>query len=118
MYIMRAEAYFRKGDVGLALADVNKLRTSRYRETLYSEAERQGKAIASLDEEQLYKEIGFETYWEMKRRPQQIRFGRLERAGTAKAETQPYRRVFPIPQSTIDVSRFIKQNSGYAGAED
>jgi starch-binding outer membrane protein, SusD/RagB family len=118
IYVMRAEAYFRKDDVASALADVNILRTSRKRETLYPEAERAGVALTGLDAEQLYKEIGFETYWEMKRRPQQIRFGRLERAGTAKAETQPFRRVFPIPQSTLDVSDFIKQNHGYAGAED
>ncbi|MCD9014696.1 RagB/SusD family nutrient uptake outer membrane protein [Parachryseolinea silvisoli] len=119
MYIMRAEAYFRNGVVASALDDVNILRTSRKREAeLYDEADRAGKALVSLDEAQLYKEIGFETYWEMKRRPQMIRFGKAENAGTAKSETQPFRRIFPIPQSTIDVSKYIKQNSGYAGAED
>jgi starch-binding outer membrane protein, SusD/RagB family len=120
MYIMRAEAYFRNGDVASALADVNMLRTSRKREAgLYAEADRPGKELTALDEDQLYKEIGFETYWEMKRRPQQIRFGRLERAGTAKAETRPYRRIFPIPQSTVDVSSsFISQNPGYAGTPE
>jgi hypothetical protein len=120
MYIMRAEAYFRKGVVASALEDVNILRTSRKREPeLYDEAERAGKALPSLDEEQLYKEIGFETYWEMKRRPQMIRFGKAENAGTAKSETQPYRRIFPIPQTTIDVSSsYIDQNPGYAGAKE
>jgi hypothetical protein len=36
-----------------------------------------------------------------------IRFGKFDLPGTAKAASQPFRRVFPIPQ-TIDV---IKRNS-------
>ena len=119
IYVMRAEAYFRKGVVASALDDVNILRTSRKREAdLYDEADRPGKALPSLDEAQLYKEIGFETYWEMKRRPQMIRFGKAENEGTAKSQSQPYRRIFPIPQATVDVSKYIEQNSGYAGAKD
>lgn len=111
IYTMRAEAYFRKGSAGLAMEDLNKLRTSRKRESLYASA--RGKALTSLDAEQLYKEIGFELYWELYRRPQMIRFGKFDLAGTAKAASQPFRRVFPIPQSTIDVTKEIKQNQGY-----
>ncbi|MFB3387540.1 RagB/SusD family nutrient uptake outer membrane protein [Flavobacterium sp. LAR06] len=111
IYTMRAEAYFRKGSTGLAMEDLNKLRTSRKRESLYASAP--GKALTSLDAEQLYKEIGFELYWELYRRPQMIRFGKFDLPGTAKAASQPFRRVFPIPQSTIDVTKEFKQNQGY-----
>jgi hypothetical protein len=111
IYTMRAEAYFRKGSAGLAMEDLNKLRTSRKRESLYASAP--GKALTSLDAAQLYKEIGFELYWELYRRPQMIRFGKFDLPGTAKAASQPFRRVFPIPQSTIDVTKEFKQNQGY-----
>ncbi|MDW7694547.1 RagB/SusD family nutrient uptake outer membrane protein [Flammeovirgaceae bacterium SG7u.111] len=111
IYTMRAEAYFRKGETGKAMADINMLRTSRTREGLYGNVS--GTAIASLDEETLYKEIGYELYWEMHRRPQMIRFGTFDKAYTAKPATDPFRRAFPIPQETIDVSDAFTQNSGY-----
>ncbi|MCL6217204.1 RagB/SusD family nutrient uptake outer membrane protein [Zunongwangia pacifica] len=111
IYCMRAEAYFRKGETAAALQDVNLLRTSRTREALFDNAP--GKAISSLDEETLYNEIGFEMYWEMYRRKQMIRFGTYDEAYTAKAATQPFLRVFAIPQETIDVTPEITQNQGY-----
>ncbi|MEH6407234.1 MAG: RagB/SusD family nutrient uptake outer membrane protein [Leeuwenhoekiella sp.] len=111
IYCMRAEAYFRKGQVGNALTDINLLRTSRTREALFNNAP--GKAITSLDEETLYNEIGFEMYWEMYRRKEMIRFGTYDNAYTAKAATQPYLRVYAIPQETIDVTTEISQNTGY-----
>ena len=63
----------------------------------------------------LYREIGFETYWEMWRRPQMIRFGKYELplSGSAKPATQPFRRIFPIPQSAMDASDYFTQNQGY-----
>ncbi|TDO99150.1 RagB/SusD family nutrient uptake outer membrane protein [Flavobacterium sp. 245] len=111
IYTMRAEAYFRKGSAGLAMDDLNKLRTSRKREALFGSVP--GKALTSLDATQLYNEIGFELYWELYRRPQMIRFGKFDLPGTAKVASQPFRRVFPIPQSTIDVTKQFTQNQGY-----
>ncbi|TWI90922.1 putative outer membrane starch-binding protein [Chitinophaga japonensis] len=111
IYCMRAEAYFRKGQTDLAMADINKLRTSRTREALYNNAP--GVAISTLNEQTLYNEIGFELYWEMYRRKQAIRFGKYEAAGTAKPVSQPFRRVYPIPQSTLDASDAFTQNQGY-----
>lgn len=111
IYMMRAEAYFRSGNVSGALADVNTLRTSRTREALFNNAA--GVAIASLDANTLYKESGYELYWEMYRRKTMIRFGKFDLPGTAKPATQPYRRIFPIPQATLDASKDFSQNPGY-----
>lgn len=111
MYAMRAEAYLRSGQNALALNDINKLRTSRTREALYGNAP--GTALPAIDAEILYRELGHEMYWEYKRRKQMIRFGKFDLPYTAKPQSQPYRRVFPIPQETIDVTPQFTQNQGY-----
>lgn len=90
---MRAEAYFRNGNITGALADINLLRTSRTREALFNNNV-PGKPLASLDATKLYNEIGYEMYWEMYRRKAMIRFGKFDLAGTAKPASQPYRRIF------------------------
>lgn len=111
IYTLRAEAYFRNGQIAEAMADINMLRTSRKREALYNNAP--GSPITSLDEARLYKEIGYEMYWEMYRRQQMIRFGKFDLPYTAKPATDPFRRIFPIPQSTMDVNKTFTQNKGY-----
>lgn len=113
MYMLRAEAYFRKGNVGMALNDINTVRTSRTHDAFKGSVA--GKPIGALDAEVLYKELGFEMYWEIKRRPQMIRFGKfdLPLAQSAKPQSQPYRRIFPIPQTMIDIDATFKQNMGY-----
>lgn len=111
IYTMRAEAYLRSGQSGPALDDINKLRTSRRREALYENAA--GVPITSMNEAILYKEIAFETYWELLRRPQMIRFGKYELPFSAKPVSQPFRRIFPIPQTTLDVTKEFRQNMGY-----
>ena len=42
-----------------------------------------------------------------------IRFGKFDLPGTAKPASQPYRRIFPIPQATLDASKDFTQNPGY-----
>ncbi|WP_029298325.1 RagB/SusD family nutrient uptake outer membrane protein [Chryseobacterium hispalense] len=111
IYMMRAEAYFRSGNITAALADVNKLRTSRTNDALKNNAP--GVALTSLDANTLFRESGFELYWEMYRRKAMIRFGKFDLPGTAKPASQPYRRIFPIPQATIDASKDFTQNPGY-----
>ncbi len=115
IYTLRAEAYFRNGDNASALADINLLRTSRMRTQPTEEGgDINGISISTLDEETLYNEISYENYWEGKRRPQMIRFGTFDDAYTAKDASKPYRRLYPIPQSVIDVSSDIfDQNTGY-----
>jgi hypothetical protein len=112
MYCMRAEAYLRKNMTNQALDDVNKLRTSRTREALYANAP--GKTLTAITMDALYKETGFEMYWEMYRRKAAIRFGKFEATGTTKlTPSQPFRRIYPIPQSTMDATKVFEQNEGY-----
>jgi hypothetical protein len=113
IYTMRAEAYLRKGDNGAALADINMLRTARTREALYGNVP--GTSITSIDMDILFREIGFEMYWEMWRRPQMVRFGKFDaaRPTSAKPASQPFRRIFPIPQQVMDVNKGLTQNQGY-----
>jgi starch-binding outer membrane protein, SusD/RagB family len=113
MYCLRAEAYFRTNKTDLAMADINKLRTTRTREALYNNAP--GTAITTLSEQTLYNEIGFEMYWEMNRRKEAIRFGKFDAADatSAKPASQPTRRIYPIPQSAMDASKDFTQNTGY-----
>jgi hypothetical protein len=117
IHTLRAEAYFRKGDKANALSDVNILRTGRLRTQPDDEGGNlRGIAISlnDLTKERLYNEISYENYWEGKRRPQMIRFGTFDEPYSGKPKSEAYRRLYPIPQSVIDVnSSIISQNEGY-----
>ena len=111
IYLMRAEAKLRKGDAAGALADVNTVRMSR---TAYAVKPTPLTAV-SLDI--LFRERGFEFYWEMNRRTDMIRFGKYEGIWTEKNNTDRNKRLFPIPQTAIDgaanLPGYLKQNQGY-----
>jgi hypothetical protein len=110
VYLMRAEAKLRKNDAVGALTDVNLLRTSRT-------ANITGTPLSSLNLDVLFRERGFELYWEMHRRTDMVRFGKYEGAWTEKTNTDKNKRIFPIPQTAIDGSSnlpgYLKQNQGY-----
>jgi len=112
MYLMRAEAKLRNGDNAGALADINALRTSRNARPTQTP-----QALTSIDLDKLYRESGFELYWEGLRRTYQIRFGKYEASYTGKTDSDPHKRLFPIPQKAIDgassESGFLVQNQGY-----
>jgi len=107
---MRAEARLRKGDAAAALTDVNAVRTSRT-------ATGVGRALTAVNLDQLFRERGFELYWELQRRTDMVRFGKFESAWTEKSSTDKNKRVFPIPQTAIDgasnLPGYLKQNPGY-----
>ncbi|MCB0649333.1 MAG: RagB/SusD family nutrient uptake outer membrane protein [Saprospiraceae bacterium] len=112
VYLMRAEAKMRKGDAAGALADVNIVRASRTARPAQTP-----KPLTTMTLDILFRERGFELYWEGFRRGDQIRFGKYENAWTEKTDNDPRKRLFPIPQSAIDgasnIVDFLKQNEGY-----
>jgi hypothetical protein len=112
IYLMRAEAKLRKNDAPGALGDVNTVRMSR---TAYAAI--QPTPIADITLDRLFRERGFEFYWEMLRRTDMVRFGKYEGTWTEKTSTDKDKRVFPIPQNAIDGSSnlpgYLVQNTGY-----
>jgi hypothetical protein len=108
---MRAEAKLRKNnDAAGALADVNLVRESRTASTPPA-------ALTSMSLDLLFRERGFEFYWEMLRRTDMIRFGKYEGTWTEKTNADKQKRIFPIPQTAIDgassLTGYLVQNPGY-----
>ncbi|MHA7128955.1 RagB/SusD family nutrient uptake outer membrane protein [Algoriphagus namhaensis] len=112
IYLMRAEAKLRKGDTAGALADINTLRTSRNARPAQTPA-----PLNQINLDILFRESGFELYWEGLRRVYQIRFGKYEDTWTEKTDRDVNKRLFPIPQRAIDGASnevgFLVQNPGY-----
>ena len=110
VYLMRAEALLRKGDAAGALVDVNAVRTCRTANFV-------GSTLPTLTLDLLFRERGFELYWEMVRRTDMIRFGKYEDIWTEKNNTNKNMRLMPIPQTAIDgasnLPGYLKQNPGY-----
>lgn len=101
-YLMRAEAKLRNGDEAGALEDINTVRAARG-----------ATPLASMNLTQMLNERGFEFYWEMQRRTDMIRFGTFNDAYTAKPQSAPELRVFPIPRNALAASQLLIQNPGY-----
>ncbi|MEO9894202.1 RagB/SusD family nutrient uptake outer membrane protein [Aurantibacter sp.] len=112
IYLMRAEAKLRKGDNASALTDVNMVRISRT-----ARPDQTPGALSTVDLDILFRERGFELYWEGFRRTDQIRFGKYEDSWTEKTDSDVNHRLFPIPQSAVDgasgIDGFLTQNQGY-----
>lgn len=112
IYLMRAEAQLRKGNATAALTDVNFVRASRTARPSVTPP-----TLTSINLNTLYRERGFEFYWEYSRRTDMIRFGHYEDIYTSKTNTDVRKRLFPIPQSAIDgassVPGYLVQNQGY-----
>jgi hypothetical protein len=110
IYLMRAEAKMRKGDAAGALADVNIVRASRTATT-------PPPPLTTMSLDLLFRERGFEFYWEMVRRTDMIRFGKYEGTWTEKTNADVKKRLFPIPQTAIDAASnlpgYLSQNSSY-----
>lgn len=112
IYLMRAEAKLRKNnDVAAALLDVNKVRTARVNGTISQ------LPLTTISLDLLFRERGFELYWESVRRTDMIRFGKYEGTWTEKTSTDVKKRLFPIPQTAIDAAAgipgYLVQNPSY-----
>lgn len=110
-YLMRAEAKLRKSnDAAGALADVNIVRAARTARIIPA-------PLTSMSLDILFRERGFEFYWEHQRRTDMIRFGKYEGTWTEKTNSDPQKRIFPIPQTAIDgasnIPGYLVQNPGY-----
>ncbi len=88
IYLMRAEAKLRKGDAAGALADLNIVRASRT-------ASKPAPPLTTITLDLLFRERGFEFYWEMVRRTDMIRFGKYEGTWTEKTNTDGKEKTFP-----------------------
>mgnify|MGYP001347631331 CR=1 FL=1 len=111
VYLMRAEAKLRKNnDTAGALTDVNIVRASRT-------ATQPPPPLNNISLDLLFRERGFEFYWEMLRRTDMIRFGKYEDTWTEKTNSDVRKRIFPIPQTAIDgasnLPGYLVQNDGY-----
>ncbi|CAN0530093.1 unnamed protein product, partial [Laminaria digitata] len=89
VYLNRAEAKLRNGDAGGALSDVNTLRSARDARPDQTPAD-----LSSIDLDILYRERGFELYWEGLRRTDQIRFGMYEESWTEKMDSDARKRLY------------------------
>ncbi len=106
VYLMRAEAKLRGGDVKGALQDLNEIRTVR-KVLPVQESE--------LTLDRIYNERGYEFYWEgANRRQDMIRFGHFFEPRTLKPkQTEAYKNVYPIPLEALEGNKQLKQNTGY-----
>ncbi|MEK6476286.1 RagB/SusD family nutrient uptake outer membrane protein [Catalinimonas sp. 4WD22] len=102
VFLMKAEAMYRSGQTGEALAMVNELRELRG-----------ASPLSSLDDAALLDERGRELYWEGIRRTDQIRFGTFDDTWGDKEVTDPFRVLYPIPQQALDSNPNLIQNPGY-----
>lgn len=112
MYMLRAEAKLHKGDASGALADVNLVRASRT-----ARPEVTPPPLTEMNIDILFRERGFEFYWEHQRRTDMIRLGKYEDPLIEKTNSDPKKRLFPIPQTAIDgasvAEGFLTQNESY-----
>jgi starch-binding outer membrane protein, SusD/RagB family len=110
VHLMRAEAQLRKGNNAAALTDVNAVRAARTLTTPPA-------PLSSISLDLLFRERGFEFYWEMLRRTDVVRFNKFEGTWTEKDNTDKNKRIFPIPQTAIDGASnlvgYLVQNPGY-----
>lgn len=101
VYLAKAEALFRSGDTAGGLKLINELR-----------ALRGAKALASLTADNLFEEIGRETYWEGGKRTVEVRFGKYV-TGSGVTVKEPHTVLFPIPSTAIVSNPNLNQNKGY-----
>lgn len=104
LYLIRAEGRARAANNwSLAEADVNTIRA------------RAGLApLAGLNADNFLEERGREMFMETTRRQDLIRFGKFNDPWWEKTNSDPHKKLFPIPQPQIDASNgTLTQNPGY-----
>jgi hypothetical protein len=102
VYLMRAEAQFRLGNMADALTDINHIRTAR-----------NVSGFTTLDSDKILAERGRELAWEYHRRQDLIRFGVFGKPWQFKPASPVTHELFPIPVSQIALNANLTQNPGY-----
>lgn len=100
--LMKAEVLLNNGDAAGALDLVNEVRAAR-----------SATPRAALTSEDLLEERGLEFAFEHWRRNDMIRFGTWEDPFLVKTDSDPAKRLFPIPQNQLDINPNLQQNPGY-----
>ena len=121
MYLIRAEANLRLGNQSAALADVNALRARLTGDVDDDGDDDAPDQLTSITLDDILNERLFELTQEARRRQDLIRFDRFTGPGNswsfkegASGVSQPFRVLFPIPQTQIDASDgLLQQNPGY-----
>ena len=100
--MMRAEALLRANRAAEAVAPVALVRA------------RAGlPPLATITVDNLLDELGREFYWEAHRRTDLIRFGKFLQPWQEKAQSEPKRLLFPIPNRSLAANPNLVQNPGY-----
>lgn len=109
--LMKAEAQFRNGDAAGALVTINK----KYNGV--SIRSRTGLPDFSANEmnlDGLLRERARELSWEGHRRNDLIRFDHFtDPRIPEKAQSEDFRKLFPIPKAELDKNQYLEQNDGY-----
>ena len=115
MYLIRAEANLRLGNSGPALSDINMLRARLSGDVDGDGTDDTPAPLTSVTLDDILNERLFELTYEARRRQDLIRFDQFtQRDWSFKDGSQPFRVVFPIPQTQIDASDgLLMQNPGY-----
>ena len=109
IYLIKAEAMIRKGDVAGGVNMINRVRERVFEPdqplpTSMSQAEALEAVLA---------ERHHELFWEGTRRQDLIRYDRFTDAWEFKPQSEPFRVLGPIPQVQIDANPNLTQNPGY-----
>lgn len=113
-YLLRAEAYFHKGDVISAATDINVVRTRAKAKPVTSD---------QINLDYILDERARELTVEESRRNTLCRLGilveRVKKYNMKSKDIEAYHQWWPIPQKAIDANRGAEllQNPGYPGAK-
>jgi hypothetical protein len=105
--LMKAEAILRGG------TDPNGQTAEALVNEVYARATGKGNHYASIDLDALFRERTREMAREGWRRNDLIRFGKWEDSWTFKTDSDPTRRIFPIPATELNINPNLVQNEGY-----
>ena len=109
MYLIKAEALNElNGPTAEAVSLINELRARVFEPDQPLSPGSKEDMREALLEERL-----FEMTYEARRRQDLVRFGAFTDAWAFKAASEPYRVIFPVPQSQLDSNPNLDQNIGY-----